>query len=177
MPDWQCLQLGSLIWDYTHGNREAKVAVSRPASAFHKSLKSRFLNPSWEQWCPHSLSGHLPTGQTDFPTEIIRAEPTSPPPGQPCLWRFNQKLEKVMSFIVLPTHRHFKNWAILFYYRPIIYGLFISEIRYGGITRGRRPCFPPCPLKLGLSFTNPEIHECHIYIHCSRSILPTTHRN
>ena len=78
---------------------EATVTVSRKAaSAFHKALKNRFLNPSWEKWCPHSLSGHLPTGQTDFPIEIIKAEPTSLPPGKPCLRRFNQKLEKSHKF-------------------------------------------------------------------------------
>lgn len=90
------LMLGSLIWGYTPGNRESKVAVSQRASVFHKILKSRFPNLSKKR------NVHIHYLATlygpDLPTGIIGAEPTSPPPGQRCLHRLCQKLEKSHQF-------------------------------------------------------------------------------
>lgn len=121
--------------------------------------------------CIQCLATFLEAKQI-FPTGIIRAEPTSLPPGQQCLQWFNQKLEGNHQF-------YSASYKTEPFYYPILGLLFyrsFSEIKYGDIKWGKKDLvfFPVPTIKLSL---RPFLKQMSVIftptVHCS-FFLPQT---
>lgn len=119
------------------------------------------------------LATFLEAKQT-FPTGVIRAEPTSLPPGQQCLQWFNQNLQGPHQFYTASYKPEPLPEPLPCFGLIILWVIFRNKI-WGNQMREKRPCFLLCPDYQIKSQTIPEIDKCHFSstVHCS-FFLPLT---